>query len=276
MTEDTKKFLDEMVQRLKDGKEVAGTMNKAKFSVPENAPVYGWSMFNRMLVVMQKGTDCRTYNSWKEIGRYVKKGARALYITAPLLVNKKDKDGNPVLNDEGKPDQFLFGFRRQAEFDIRDTDGDENKVEMPKVPEDLPLMDVAEKMGIEVTAEYTFSYYGYFSVQENRIAMCTDSEQTFLHEISHAVDHKINNYKDEERDLNEVIAELSACFLASQFGRFANMKYTRQYIETYSGGKQHVAVSIMKAMSRVERIFDYIVEISNVVPILPKTELVEA
>lgn len=54
---------------------------------------------------------------WKQMGRYVKKGAKALEIIRPVLVTVKDEE-------TGEKMKRLVGFRPvRAAFDYPDTDG---------------------------------------------------------------------------------------------------------------------------------------------------------
>ncbi len=55
----------------------------------------------------------------------------------------------------------------------------------------------------------------------------------------------------------EVVAELSACFLASLYGLKSEVGYTQEYIKSWSEDK-HVAFSIGAALERVKSIYSYI------------------
>jgi len=54
-----------------------------------------------------------------------------------------------------------------------------------------------------------------------------------------------------------VVAELSACFLASLYGLKDDLRFTQNYIKSWSKGK-HVALSIGSALERVKAIYSYI------------------
>lgn len=77
----------------------------------------------------------------------------------------------------------------------------------------------------------------------------------FLHELSHAIDNNLGNYKD--YTLSEVVAELSACFLASLYGIKSDIGGTQKYIKSWSKEK-HVALSIGIALERVKSIYRFI------------------
>ena len=74
---------------------------------------------------------------------------------------------------------------------------------------------------------------------------------------SHAIDEHLGNYNKNDYELGEVVAELSACFLASLYGLKSEVGYTQEYIKSWSEDK-HVAFSIGAALERVKSIYSYI------------------
>ncbi|MEX5289057.1 ArdC-like ssDNA-binding domain-containing protein, partial [Acinetobacter towneri] len=74
-------------------------------------PYNGMNMLNLWAIADEKGyTDNRwiTFNGAKELGAKLKKGEKPSDIyywkfTDTLTANKKDKDGNDVLDEKGKP-----------------------------------------------------------------------------------------------------------------------------------------------------------------------------
>ena len=51
---------------------------------------------------------------------------------------------------------------------------------------------------------------------------------------------------------------MAACFIASMYGKYVNMKYTQSYVEGWSGGKNHVASKLLRLLPRVEAIYNFI------------------
>jgi hypothetical protein len=261
------KKLDEMVDKLVNSKpeELAGSLNKTMFGIPMNAPIRKWSYSNRWLAVLQGATDARTYKTWQSVRRYVKAGAKAIYILAPMIVDKKMKCGceNGCERCKGKGEikvSKLIGFRLQPEFDVKDTEGEPLGDEPNLDINALPLIAVAANLGINVSVDVSAGgWYGYFDHTKNVIVLCTDSEQTFFHELAHAADYAMNGTEKRDRNFDEVVAELTACFLASLYGKAANLKYTHSYIKSWSNDG-HVGHSIMKALDKVEKIYRFIEE----------------
>lgn len=72
--------------------------------------------------------------TWREkFERVPKEGTKALRLFAPVMVTKKDKDGNIVLDDNGKPIKFPLFFKLVPVFDISQTEGEDVEFEQPKV-----------------------------------------------------------------------------------------------------------------------------------------------
>ncbi len=69
-------------------------------------------------------TLVKGFNEWKKHGRFVKKGAKAIKVLAPLIGKKKEKDEGKSDNEE-KEKKVPFGFRYVNVFDVSSTDGEE-------------------------------------------------------------------------------------------------------------------------------------------------------
>jgi hypothetical protein len=252
---EVKEMMEELASRLTSSEAVAGYMNKKMYILDQNEiPCGKWSIMNRFLVTLSGTCDARGYDQWRQAGRQVKKGSKAIYILVPCFSKKE--------GDDGTVQDILKYFRTVPVFRYEDTEGEplpyaEKLDELNKTLPSLPLVSVAEKIGVSVSFGFsTGDYYGYFSLNDNKIVLCTDSEQTFFHELAHAVDYKLGtaDFKDKEgRDLSEIVAEFTACFLASQYGKAANLLYTRQYLAMH--GK---IGDVFKALDRASTVAAYI------------------
>ncbi len=56
---------------------------------PPNIPSARWSLMNRVLMWIAGTNDARGIRQWNQVGRVVKKGAKAFYILAPRMVKKE-------------------------------------------------------------------------------------------------------------------------------------------------------------------------------------------
>ncbi|GMA66112.1 ArdC-like ssDNA-binding domain-containing protein [Alicyclobacillus fastidiosus] len=145
------KRVDETVQRLlsmwESGefpKVVVKTMLARKAG---ERPCDAWSLANQILMIVSGTQDARGFNQWQEVGRKVKKGAKALYISGPLkkTITVKDEE-----TGEEKKQQITYGFKDIPVFALEDTEGEPVSATAPNYQPDTfpPLMDVAEAWGL--------------------------------------------------------------------------------------------------------------------------------
>jgi len=262
--EEVKGILDNLAEKLTSEEEIEGFLRENIFLMPSTVPCMKWSMGNRFLVFINGTSDARGYKQWAKVGRHVKKGSKAMYILAPIVKQATKQVKNRETGEMEEKEVTLTWFKTVPVFRLEDTEGKEldyqkreRELKEIVVLPTLPLYEVSESMGIEVTVELSTGYAGYFQPGKNKIAMCTDDEQTFLHELSHAIDCKLGNYDKKDYDMGEIVAEYSACFLASYLGKRANLKGTRAYVKGYAK-KKHVATELVKALDRVIAIYQYI------------------
>jgi hypothetical protein len=97
---------------------------------------------------------------------------------------------------------------------------------------------------------------GWFQKNTKQIRLGTAHPIVFLHELSHAVDNALPD-KSDDYAFNEVVAELSAAFLASLYGVKFDIAGTKSYIDGWSG-KGHVAFKLVDALQRMEQIYQFI------------------
>src|SRR4030042_2176129 len=95
--------------------EVPAALAHSMFPIP-NIPSAKWSLLNRLLMFFAGTHDGRGFRQWNEANRYVKKGAKAFYILAPLIKKIEDID----TKEEKK---VLKGFKCSPLFRYEDTDG---------------------------------------------------------------------------------------------------------------------------------------------------------
>ena len=257
-SEMVKNILDNLVREVISGGAVAYIRDKVQRFDDGSIPMRKWSLCNQMIAFFHGTRDARTFNAWKEAGRYPKKGTHAFQIVAPLFKTEKDE-----ANEEEK--RVLSGFTLINEFRIEDTEGKElpyqTRMTELKIDE-LPLIDVAEKLGIKVKADLCGTAEGSFSPTEKIIRMnCTD-KQVFLHELSHGIIAEIKKKEKVKLDygFEEICAELSSAFLGSLYGVEIDLQNTKAYIQGWTG-KGHVAWKVIEAVGWTEKVYNFIEEI---------------
>jgi len=250
MTAKAKETLDNLMKEITADKAADFVMYRL-FSDGISIPCKKWSLLNQFMTYHSGTRDARGFNQWKEAGRTVKKGAKAIYILVPMLY--KNNSG------ETEEEEKLTGFKAMPVFKAEDTEGAELDYEIKLRefdPSSLPLIDIAHSLGVTVSAGLTGSAAGWFRPSDNSITMGCNNGQVFLHELSHAVDNVLPG-KNSDYGFNEVVAELSAAFLCKLYGYSCNIDNTTAYIRSWSGNS-HVAFTLIKALERVESIYHYI------------------
>lgn len=222
------------------------------FTPPSNIPAYKWSAKNRTLAFLQNTGDARGFNQWKEAGRYVKKGSKAISILGPVL-----KKSNEVIEIEdpttGETQQLdnmkCVGYHAISVFRMEDTEGEPLQYAHLETKE-LPLAEVAERWGLEIiTGAFNGNYYGYYSSEKKEIVLASDNERTFLHELSHAAHYHIDPQAYAlPKWQKEIIAELSAGALLYMMGKDGHIKSHFNYITSYA---KEANISTVKACMQI-------------------------
>ena len=136
--------LDKVVERFRSG-DLSPIVEIARLQrTGDPIPSDRWTLSNRVVAYCQTGSwDCRGFRQWQQVGRHVRRGAKASFIFGPVLVRHKDPE-------TGEEVPVLVGFKTIAVFADHQTEGKELPV-VSHAPRELPpLADVAERMGIDV------------------------------------------------------------------------------------------------------------------------------
>lgn len=258
----------------------AGNIPKAiaysTFNPPSNIPAYKWTRKNRALAFLQGTGDARGFNQWKEAGRFVKKGAKSVYILGPVLKksNVKQIEIDEITGEEKVVDDIeCVGFFGIPVFRMEDTDGEPlSYVNLDT--EKLPLADVAKRWGLEVIAgSFNGNYYGYFTPNRNEIVLATNEEKTFLHELSHAAHFRIDpKAADLPSWQKEIIAELSAGALLYMLGKEPQIGNHFRYIKNHA---EEANLDPLKACMKILDICLAVIEAINVEVTVPVIQTVE-
>ena len=234
-TKNAKNVLEGLVERM-----VAGDLPEAiakSYIRADDVPSAKWSRCNRILMLLSGTTDARGYKQWAEVGRHVRRGAKAVYILAPRMVSVRgDDDGDEKKDgrDEEKERKIIVGFRALPVFRYEDTEGEPlNEYEPRQMP---PLFGLAAYNGIDVRYMNTAGgEYGSISVERRSMTLSTESPDTYLHELVHWYDLRDRDDRKRGQDpVQETVAQLGACALAHMYGIDA-AGYTAMYVAGYAG-----------------------------------------
>ena len=267
MAYETDERVAELTERLENGvKELYASDNYAQY-ITAMAKFHHYSFGNALLILFQRpqATQVAGYNTWKQLGRQVKRGEKGIMILAPcnfrasLEREKIDPlTGQALLGPDGKPltEKVKISpnrFKIAHVFDLSQTEGRE----LPQIGVSELTGDVADYTGIYnrltalsplpvVQEDFQRSAKGYTSFTENRIVVKPGMSQvqtikTLVHEIAHAKLHKPDDILDvprpDERRRKEVEAESIAYVVCQHFG-IDTADYSLAYVAGWSKGRE--------------------------------------
>lgn len=252
MQNKVKQVLEQVVEQFKTAN-VPEIIAYSMFPIP-NIPSANWSLMNHLILFFSGTSDARGFRQWKEVNRYVKKGAKSISILVPYFKKQKDTKDNEVLT--------LIGFVTGNVFRFEDTDGELLDYQKLVLPE-LPLIEKAKQWGVSVNAiPGNYEHYGYYNPNKKVIALATPEEKTLFHELCHCADERIKGkLKTGQEPLQEIIAEIGAQTLCRIVGKDGDKYFgnSYRYIENYAKDLNitpHNAV--LRVVSDVEKILNLI------------------
>jgi antirestriction protein ArdC len=269
-TEKAQQAINKILEALESGN--LPTFCLSVFECPD-VPAKKYSFLNKLILAASNTFDARGFQTWKKAGRTVKAGTRAVWIFAPFLVPaKKAESESDAIKADGadeNPGYQLRGFKLVPVFRAEDTEGKPLGYDPPKLPE-IPLLEVAEKWGIAVSATVFAgrSYGSYLSAvptgqagngQGSEIELRSPEAEVFFHELAHAAHDRLlakegKNLKPGQHQEQEVVAELAAGILAATQGVRWNPERVAAYVASYKADKWLV----IRLMGTVEKVVETI------------------
>lgn len=257
MVKNVRETLDTILECFASGK-IPDAIAYSMFPAAD-LPSSKWSFINRINMLLSGTRDARGYSQWKSAERYVKKGAKAIYILVPRMIKRK------IENEQGdeQEEEILMGFMAKPVFRVEDTDGKPLSYENIKLP-DLPLMYKAREWGISVkTIPGNYRCYGYFSQSQKEITLATKDEAVFFHELSHVAHQRlVVGFQEIATWKKEVVAELAAVALCKIVGKTSkHLGNSYQYIKHYASktGLSPVKASL-EVLNEVKEVLDLILQ----------------
>ena len=118
--EQAKQIASKAIEQLSQALE-AGHSEKLREYLAAMARFHRYSLHNIMLIASQRpdATHVAGFQTWKQLGRFVKKGAKGILILAPVVLRKETESNN----HEEETERTAIRFRAVYVFDVADTDG---------------------------------------------------------------------------------------------------------------------------------------------------------
>ena len=278
---------DTLIERLKTG---TAPWQKPWVGVPQTPPynpVTGkaYRGANHLWLSMAGFSDPRfaTYRQAAAEGWQVRKGEKGLpieYWKTHAQRTMLDKDGKPVLDENGKPQQQTVKLDRPAGpfhatvFNLSQMD---NVPPLPDAPVKFewdPVI-VAESLlkGHQATivhdqADGAFYRPGTDSIHlppVDQFPTAADYYGTALHELAHWTGHESRLNRDltgtfgsESYAREELRAELSSYLMAAEYGIPHNVERHASYVESWIGALSNDKNEIFKASREADSMIDYI------------------
>ncbi|MFC1970927.1 ArdC-like ssDNA-binding domain-containing protein [Chloroflexota bacterium] len=225
--------IDEVLRRLKSGVDSIQESTNFREFLLTMSKFHAYSIGNLMLITLQRPDATRVagYTTWKELGRYVRKGEKGIAILAPCMPPKEAKVVEPEdeEDDKGLVEIRPLHFKVVHVFDISQTEGKElPEVEVPaltgEADEELfeGALSLVRLQGLEVTFEsrpyqdpaIKGMYSGktiWVKPEESRAQQL----KTLLHEMAHYFSEGV--FRMPRRNA-ETIAESVAFTVGAHFG----------------------------------------------------------
>ena len=231
------------------------------------AKFHNYSFSNALLILFQRpdASFVAGYNTWKQLGRQVKRGEQGIMILAPcgfsavLEYEKIDpKTGQTVIGPDGQPETVKKPiapnrFKIAHVFDMSQTEGKE----LPQIGVSELTGEVDDYSGIydRLAAlsplpveqkDFPGDAKGYTSFAENCVVVRSGMSQvqtikTLVHEIAHAKLHKpadiLDTAEPKLRRQKEVEAE-SIAYVVCQYYGIDTTDYSLGYVAGWSKGTE--------------------------------------
>jgi hypothetical protein len=234
--------------------------------------------FNNVIMIMfqcPSATKIAGFNTWKKMGRYVKKGETSIKVFAPSTKTIEVEKVNKGFENTIEKKTFISGFHLTSVFDISQTDGED----LPCICKRIQGNDANARslidaltgvIDIPIVIEDMDSN-GYFSPTNMKIGIHKDlsinhKAKTLAHEYGHYLVRKkgidLNELLDDNEGsrsdlygIEEIIVESSA-FIVGQYYGLDTSEYSFEYITSWSGGDQS---KIKKLGSTIQKLASEII-----------------
>ena len=223
------------------------------------ARFHNYSFGNILAIARQRPTATRVagYGTWKELGRFVRKGEKGIQILAPLIgFRRRNTEAKGEIdadaNRNTKPQRVLIGFRVVRVFDVSQTEG----MDLPEFEHNisgevgkkrdqlidfLGTQNIALEFNERIAPALGVSYGGKIALLPGQ----TNAGEfvTLVHETAHELLHKAERRTFTTATVRETEAEAVAFIVGQAIGlKMGNA--SSDYIQMYNGNATLLAESL--------------------------------
>lgn len=267
--EQAKKLADQALESLAAALE-QGQSDAMKTFLSAVSRFHRYSFGNIMLIASQKSDATRVagFQTWKSLGRFVKKGEKGIVIIAPMVLRRKESSDNA-----SGEDRTILRFRAVYVFDVSQTDG--VPLPEPASASGDPTGYIARLKSFVSARGITLEYLSDLDANVQlgnadgasyggKIALRADlppaeSFSVLVHELAHEMLHRADKDKRPSKTVRETEAE-SVAFVVSQAIGLDTTTAASDYIQLYAGDKDTLAASLDRIQGTATAILQALAE----------------
>lgn len=285
--EDKEQWKQELLQKAETQLEEMSDSESFKKYLNTLAKFPNYSVNNVLLIQAQnpQATLVSGYKDWqKKFNRHVNKGAKALYITAPIIKTLNEEEKKKYNTTE---DKAIVAYRYVPVFDIANTTGEpvltahdfitnEYTTEQTEIFCTDKLNKVAEHIEKEYGISISFKPLdkdigGYYRPKDHTIALNslnskTEQLKTLFHEFAHSQLHNTKALKELDEPLTRAHKEAQAesvAYLSMQTMGIDTSGYSVGYISTWAQNKDLMKQSLQE----IKKVFNQTLEVIEKTPV---------
>jgi N-terminal domain of anti-restriction factor ArdC len=221
------------------------------------ARFHNYSFGNIVAIARQRPTATRVagFGTWKEMGRFVKRGEKGIQILAPMIgYRRKNAEAAQSTDMDGstKPQPTLIGFRAVFVFDVAQTEGEdlpefEHNIsgevgeQRDRLIDFLAQQNIALEFNERIAPALGVSYGGKIALLPGQSK--AEEFVTLVHETAHELLHKAERRTFTTATVRETEAEAVA-FIVGQAIGLEMGNASSDYIQMYNGNATLLAESL--------------------------------
>ena len=282
--------LKEGIQSVLDSKDWSGFLNAIR-------QIHDYSFNNRLLIMLGQSKRGWPFSplvagktKWDtKFKRTIKKEefGKPIWIIAPVLIDKTDADGRPLVKSDGSTEKVPIRFRGVRVYDHHQTEGEsipepDTSAMMQQLDSTVSdqvmagLLEVAKKRQVEVQQDVSADEMGnalgrcWFqnAGRASKIEIKSDlnlatAVSVMAHELGHAILHNRDEYQEHDSSsIKELEAESVAYLVCSHYGVDLGGR-SFQYIVHHGVASDDVVADLLKSGDRIFRAYEEIVTIAD-------------
>jgi len=273
--EDLEDRFKKFVEHLKSG--VMNVKNSKEYQeyIQFQKRFRNYSFSNQILIFIQRKNASRVAgkNTWfRQFGRKIKSGERAILIYAPIMVKRKDEDvavgEDPTANVKNK----VMRFRLVPVFDISQTEPIPGREK--DIPEEIQWFDdtpLDERMRVIFDAVKQYAQENNIKIdikteddlggargvsRGGTIELVSENLSTLIHVVAHEMLHWKDRENAPERKIKELQAEGVANFVLSEYDIPA--PHTEKYLALWQIDPEHINSNFNVIKDTSKTLIEYI------------------